>query len=324
LSTPGVIAGLHALVELDLLAAVEHDLLVARPAGVGLTANAVLVSGAISVLGQPLGIGQGDNPSCQAARCISLWAAHAPGHLLTTLADAARDGAVSAVFEGVTVRSNEVCESLLGAADPKLDPVQTVLVPHLNRIYDWMIARTGLRAVDSHKWINPAMYGRFVPAGFAACVDPRTQVVSRYEDFLRMFFATHHPDFNGCAELRYPNPVGLLVTDARGRYLGPHAVAIERVARDPLGEVRVYFFNPNTEGRQRWAPAIAPTVRGFGELPGESSLPFVQFASRIYAFHFDAYQQGDAYAISRELLDAVSQLARESWAPAFHWSEAPL
>jgi hypothetical protein len=242
--------------------------------------------------------------------------------LLTMLADAARDGAVKAQFEGVSFVSSEVSESPLDGPDPQLDPVQIVLVPHLNRIYDSMMARAGLRAVDSHKWVNPEMYGRWVPRGFAACVDPRTQKVMRYEDFLRTFFATHHPDFNDGASWPYPNPVGLLITDARGRYLGPHAVAIQRVARDERGDVRVYFFNPNSEGRQRWAPTITPTVRGFGELPGESSLPFVQFASRIYAFHFDPYQQGDAFAVSSALLESVRALTRESWGSAFTWSEA--
>jgi hypothetical protein len=51
-----------------------------------------MVAGVISVLGQPLGIGQGMNPTCQTARGISLWSLHAPGYLLELIPRAARDG----------------------------------------------------------------------------------------------------------------------------------------------------------------------------------------------------------------------------------------
>ena len=33
-----------------------------------------LLSGTLSMLGQPLGVGQGDNPTCQSARALSMWA----------------------------------------------------------------------------------------------------------------------------------------------------------------------------------------------------------------------------------------------------------
>jgi hypothetical protein len=285
------------------------------------TPNAVLTAGAISVLGQPLGIGQGNNPTCQAARCISLWAAHAPAHLLRTLTQAARDGTIEATFEGQTFSTRDASAAPLGAPDLELDPVQVVLVPHLNRVYDTMLARAGLRNVDSHKWINPAMYGQWVSLGFACCVDPRTQSVTRYDEFLASFFASHHPDFNDDIALPYPNPAGLLITDARGRYMGPHAVAIQRVAPDATGALRVYFFNPNNDGRQRWAADIGPTVRGFGELAGESSLPFAQFASRLYAFHFDPYRQGDVFAVPQALITHVRALARQSWGRTLNWPD---
>jgi len=280
-----------------------------------------VTSGAIGVLGQPLGIGQGENPTCQAARCISLWAAHAPDLLLGTLLSAARDGRVEASFEGTRFDTHDVLDTPLDPPDLALDPVQIVLVPHLNRIYDVMIARAGLRAVDSHKWVNPAMYGHWVPKGFACCIDPRTKEVQRYADFLATFFATHHPDFCEDAAVPYPNPVGLLITDATGRYLGPHAVSVQRVALDPTGALRVYFFNPNNDGRQRWAAEVEPSVRGRGEWPGESSLPFAQFASRLYAFHFDPYQQGDAFAVPAELIAEARASARHSWGRAFQWSD---
>ncbi len=58
------------------------------------------------------------------------------------------------------------------------------------------------------------------------------------------------PDYNGGQRLMYPNPVGLVITNQYGRYLGPHAVSIQRVDEDPDGIMRADFFNPNNEGRQ--------------------------------------------------------------------------
>ncbi|HET7658506.1 MAG TPA: hypothetical protein VFK37_09455, partial [Bacillales bacterium] len=68
LSFPPVAPGLRRLMELDLDPKVRVSL-----EGDNISANCRLVAGTISVLGQPLGIGQGMNPTCQSARGISLW-----------------------------------------------------------------------------------------------------------------------------------------------------------------------------------------------------------------------------------------------------------
>ncbi|HBP21339.1 MAG TPA: hypothetical protein DEA08_26565, partial [Planctomycetes bacterium] len=73
LSRPAVAAGLRRLVDLDLSVTARKALLSQRAPHEGVTANQILVAGALSVLGQPLGVGQGRNPTCQAARGISLW-----------------------------------------------------------------------------------------------------------------------------------------------------------------------------------------------------------------------------------------------------------
>ena len=200
-------------------------------AGVG--ASSILMAGAVSVLGLPLGVGQGSNPTCQAARGLSLWSQHAPGLLLGMIATAVRDGFVRMDFENQVLRSDQLLDTDPSRPfDADLDPVSAVLVPHLDRIYARMI---------------------------------------------------------------------------------------QRIVADPDGKPRVYFFNPNNEGRQRWGHGVAPTVWGHGEFPGESSLPFAQFTSRLYAFHFDPYEEGEAYAVPEEVVEQVSTMARESWGRAVTW-----
>jgi hypothetical protein len=319
LSRSEVAGGLRKLIDLDILPSVRERLLSTIPKDSGLTVNAVLLAGSLSILGQALGIGQGNNSTCQAARAISLWSLHAPGQLLGMIANAARDGFVEAKFEGTDLKSDELLD-ITGTAniDLKVDPVSTVLVPHLDRIYNKMMIMVALRGEDGHKWVNPAMYGRWVPSGFDSAIDPFCNV-KRHEDFLRRFYATHHPTFNEGHELIYPNPVGIIVTDVHGNTLGPHAVSIQRIAESPKGDLRIYFFNPNNEGRQDWGQGVAPTVCGHGEKHGESSLPFEHFLSRMYAFHYDPYEEGDGYAVPKELIDKVSGMAKDSWGRTYTW-----
>ncbi|MEZ4272007.1 MAG: hypothetical protein R3C68_11435 [Myxococcota bacterium] len=168
LSRQEVKAGLTRIVELDLQSEVRGNLLARRQTCDGITANALLLAGVIAVFGQPLGVGQGRNPTCQAARAISLWGQHAQGYLLGLLISAARDGFVALPFEGEMIRSDELTGGLATQPDLKLDPVSIVLVPHLDRIYDAMMKRVALRQEDGHKWVNPALYGSWVPKGFAS------------------------------------------------------------------------------------------------------------------------------------------------------------
>lgn len=321
LSRQEVATGLAKLAEIDLRSEVRAALLNPLPSGSGLTPNGALIAGVLAVLGQPLGVGQGPNPTCVAARAISMWGLQAPGYLLEHLVAAARDGTLEIPFEGMPIRSDQIEGGVAeGVFDTDgLDPVSRILVPHLDRIYDEMMRRASLRGEDPHKWVNPALYGRWVPNGFASTFEPHSSAVVGYAEFVRLFFATHHPGYADHADLVYPNPVGIFVTDVHGRLLGYHAISIQRVTHDGGGDLRVYFFNPNNEGRQRWGREVEPTVRGNGELPGESSLPFEHFAAHLYAFHYNPYEVGDGYAVLEDTIAEIEVHARETWGRDFEW-----
>lgn len=316
---PGVAEHVRHLASLDLHADVAKTLRASRDTPRGASPNALLISGAIRILGQPLGVGQGRNPTCQAARGISLWAQHRPDYLLELLMSAATDNDVHMYFGDQVLHSKDLPPGLAWSIDPGLDPVSLVLVPHLDRLYDEMMRRVAPVGGDGHRWVNPGLYGRTVPNGFATCFDAATWSVTDHADFIRRFFATHHPDYR-IRPLVYPNPVGILVTTSRADLLGLHAVTIQRVEPDPLGETRVYFYNPNDEGRQDWGQGIKPSVHGFAEEEGESSLPFDQFASRLYAFHYNPFEEGEAYAVPETRLKAIGELAKSSWGRQYLWA----
>ena len=111
----------------------------------------------------------------------------------------------------------------------------------------------------------------------------------------------------------HPSPAGIAVTDSAARFVGWHAIAIIRVARDPSGVVRVYFFNPNNDSGQDWGNGILVSTAGNGEFYGESSVPIGDFASRLYIFHTDADQQLEKAPVSRDEIEAVRQKIVESW-----------
>ncbi|GJL60206.1 MAG: hypothetical protein NPIRA03_30630 [Nitrospirales bacterium] len=319
LARPEVSDGLTKLINLDLCATAQQVTKKHLPRGTGITSNAAIAGGAISILGQPLGVGQGNNPTCQGARALSLWSLHDPGYLLQLLTSAARDDTVEFMFEGSPIFSKDIGGGVAeGKFDLKLDPVSRILVPHLDRIYDEMMRRAALRGEDPHKWVNPALYGRWVPNSLTS-INLVNQTVSGYENFLRLFYATHHPLYDGGHDLVYPNPVGLLITNVHGVFLGYHAVSIQRVAKDEEGKIRVYFFNPNNEGRQNWGKGVEPSVVGHLEIPGESSLPFEHFAAHIYAFHYNQMEVGDLQAVPTEIIHAGITHAKESWGQAFTW-----
>ena len=320
LARPEVADGLTKLTNLDLSSSAQQVIKKPLPRGSGISANAVIVGGAIAMLGQPLGVGQGNNPTCQGARALSLWSLHDPGYLLQLLTSASRDDTVEFLFEGTPIFSGEIGGGVAeGKFDLRLDPVSRILVPHLDRIYDEMMRRAALRGEDPHKWVNPALYGRWVPNSLASPFNLINQTVVGYEDFLRLFYATHHPSYDGGHDLVYPNPVGLLITNVHGRFLGYHAVSIQRVAEDDEGRNRVYFFNPNNEGRQNWGKGVEPSVVGHGEVPGESSLSFDHFAAHLYAFHYNQMEVGDPDAVPKEIVTEVTIHAKEGWGEAFTW-----
>lgn len=319
LSQRAVKVGIEKLVELDINPKVTALLLKRKKAHDSVTANAILVSGLISVLGLPLGVGQGNNPTCQSARGISLWAQHDPAYLIDILISASRNDTIELNFEGQLLSSQTLPRELEKNFDSDLDPVSLVLAPHLDALYNEIMRRVALRGEDGHKWANPALYGRLINFGFESALDPFHTYVKDYENFIRRFYATHHPDYNESDHTLYVNPVGIFVTNSHGQLIGLHAVSIQRVALCPQGHIRVYFYNPNNEGRQNWGQGIKPKVSDFGEKYGESSLPFHEFASRLYAFHFNPYEEGDGFAVPLKEVDSVIKLARESWGKQYTW-----
>lgn len=314
-------AGLRRLVGLEILPEVEEVLRSRLPPDAAETvrAGSVLVAGALQVLGQPLGVGQGDNPTCQSARAISLWSQSDVGYLLDMIARAVCDGEVVMHFEGLRLASSELGPGLAVELHTELDPVSLVLVPHLDRIYAEMSRLVDDRLEDGHKWINPEFHGWWVHRGFAAAVGETTGVVTDFDGFVRGFYAFYHPAYNGGHEVVYPQPAGLAITDLWGQFVGWHAVSIQRVEPDPEGELRVYFYNPNNEGRQKWGQGIVTSTGGYGEEPGESSLPFHLYAARTYVFHFNPREQGDLDAVPAEEVARVAELASTSWAAHLPW-----
>ncbi len=322
LSRHEVAGGMRRLLDLEIHPEVRE--LLESTAPVGIDAKTRLVGGAIRVLGQPLGIGQGRNPTCQSARGISLWSLNRPGYLLELIATAARDGHVSMWFFGDMLDSRNLIGGLMDDMHPELDPVSLVLVPHLDRIYNEMMRRVAGRGEDGHRWVNPAMYGRLVPGALASVFDPLSGTPLNVRAFVAKFYRSHHPDHASEHGMVYPNPVGLIITSAHGTFIGFHAVTIQRIERDAEGGLRVYFFNPNNESRQDWGQDIVPTVVGHGEQPGESSLPFHQFAARLYAFHYDPYWVGEGDELKEEEVEKVMGLIEESWLKTGPWAAAPL
>jgi hypothetical protein len=253
---------------------------------------------------------------------MSLWSRHAPGKLLSMIHTAATTNDLEMRFEGQLLTSSRLAAGLTKEFDYKLDAVSIVLVPHLDRIYFEMMRLATGRGEDPHKWVNPAMYGQWIPTGFSTPYNYLTNTITGYGDFLRLFYTTHHPDYNGGHDLAYPNPVGIFLTAANGKLLGFHAVSILRVARYKE-DFRVYFLNPNNEGRQKWQSDIQPTVAGYGEVPGESSLPFHQFASRLYAFHFKPSDSDGRDLVPDREIDRVTEIAKGSWGTSYIWQDIP-
>ncbi|WP_371018127.1 hypothetical protein [Pseudalkalibacillus sp. JSM 102089] len=321
LSSPPVIPGLERIIEIDMLAEVEKDLMASRNHPDDVTPVGILLSGLLSVLGQPLGIGQGMNPTCQSARGISLWSQHDPGFLLELVARACRDGEVDISFEGAEINSSLILGGLAPDLHKELDAVSLILVPHLDRVYDEMMKRSAFRGEDGHKFVNPEFYGQWISKEFSSVINPVTGAVSDYEQFARLFYATHHPDYNAGHQLIYPNPVGIFVTTANADLLGLHAISIQRIAADSSGEMRVYFYNPNNDSGQDWGQGIKSTVRNHGEEEGEASLPFDQFLSRVYAYHYNPNEMGDLAVVPDELIDRVTTLAKESWGQKYQWAD---
>ncbi len=127
------------------------------------------------------------------------------------------------------------------------------------------------------------------------------------------FYASYHSDFNGGQPLIHPQPAGVAVTDSAARYIGWHAITVLRVHLDPDDVMRVYFYNPNNDSGQDWGDGVVVSTAGRGERFGEGSLPFEQFASRLYIYHFDPFERGDPERVPADDLDRVIGYIRRSW-----------
>ncbi|MCB0642132.1 MAG: hypothetical protein KDC44_10850, partial [Phaeodactylibacter sp.] len=300
---------------------VRHRLLKGHPRPDKVTAQQLIVGGMICLLGQPLGVGQGMNPTCQSARGLSMWSGHSPGKLLNMVVTAVAANELNFRFQGELITSSGIVNEQ--TFDFNLDPVSIVLVPHLDNIYQQMMQKAQLKfpTQDPHITVNPSFYGLWIPTGFISCYNQVFNVIQDYNQFVRLFYANFHPDYNGGFNLTYPLPLGIFITASNAQLLGFHAISLLRVNTAPDGILRAYFFNPNNDGRQNWGQGILPTVAGNGERFGESSLPFHQFVSRVYAFHYNTFEA--EANLENEIPDTemerVRLLAQESWGKKYFW-----
>jgi hypothetical protein len=286
------------------------------------SARQYLIGALFRILGQPLGVGQGNNPTCQSARGISMWSQHAPAKLINMVQTAAVTDDITFRFEGQEIKASTIGQGLVQNLDYNLDAVSVTLVPMLDRIYNEMMIRGSGRAEDPHKWVNPALYGQWIQIGFASAYDYFSNAIVDFDGFVRVFYAMCHPLYNGGHKLIYPNPVGIFITSSKGDMLGFHAVSLLRVDKDPKGNYRAYFLNPNNEGRQDWGQKIKPSVFGNGEYHGESSLPLHEFAARTYAFHFNDLEAAQMIDnVPLEEVEKVKKLAKDSWGKSYTWLE---
>ncbi|QQA41780.1 hypothetical protein [Pelagovum pacificum] len=282
--------------------------------GPTVTPETHLVAGVLQVLGQPLGVGQGANPTCQSARAIAMWALNDPDYLLHLITQVAEFDTLQMQFEGTPINSADLPVGLAGAGPIDADTVSVLLVSHLDRIYAEMGRLCAGRTGDPHTWINPQFHGWWVSRDCAVAVDVETGKLASYEQFLRRFFAAYHPRYNGGRPLGHPQPAGIAVTDAQQRFVGWHAIAILRVAEDQSGRMRVYFYNPNNDSGQDWGNDVVVSTSGYGERYGEGSLEFEAFLSRVYLFHDEPLRSEFGQGIPDELIAAAYEQAIASWA----------
>lgn len=284
------------------------------------SARQYLIGALFRILGQPLGVGQGNNPTCQSARGISMWSQHAPAKLINMVQTAAVTNDLTFRFEGQEIKASETGKGLVQNLDHNLDAVSVTLVPMLDQIYNDMMIKGAGRMEDPHKWVNPALYGQWIQIGFASAYDYLSNAIVDFDGFVKVFYSMCHPDYNGGHHLIYPNPVGIFITSSKGDMLGFHAISLLRVDKDPTGKYRAYFLNPNNEGRQDWGQNIKPSVFGKGEKHGESSLPIHEFAARTYAFHFNHLEsEARVDNVPAEEVAKVRKLATESWGKSYVW-----
>ncbi|WP_136247536.1 hypothetical protein [Halomonas borealis] len=281
--------------------------------GEAVSPRARLLEGVLCMLGLPLGVGQGNNPTCQSARALSMWAYNDPDYLLQMVAWAARDDEIIMHFEGMPLSSMASIGGVATELPIDLDPVSLIVVPHLDRIYAEMGRRCIGREGDPHRWVNPEFHGWWSGRGFRINVDVASGRLDEPNVFLRHFYASYHPYYNGNQPLIHPQPAGIAVTDSAARFIGWHAITLLRVSLDPAEQMRAYFYNPNNDSGQDWGDGVQVSTAGHGERFGEASLPFEQFASRLYIFHHDPLERGDPSRVDQAELDQALGYLERSW-----------
>jgi hypothetical protein len=283
--------------------------------GEAVSAETHLLAGLLEVIGQPFGVGQGANPTCQSARAIAMWALNDPDYLLHLVRQASEMDAVTMHFEGQPIASSELPPGLSAGAPIDADPVSVLLVPHLDRIYAEMGRLCAPRGGDPHRWINPEFHGWWVARDCIVAVDVATGLLADYEAFVARFCRGYHPAYNDARPVIHPQPAGIAVTDASARFVGWHAISILRVDTDQHGVVRVYFYNPNNDSGQDWGAGVVVSTSGCGERYGEASLPFEEFVSRLYLFHDDPLTAARVpRVVPEEFIASIRDRATQSWA----------
>ena len=310
--SPPIAPSLWRLLESPLTPACEAAIVASR--GPDLPAKTHLVAGVLMLLGQPLGIGQGNNPTCQSARALSMWALNDPDYLLWNIAQVTRSDSLRLHFEGRPIDTGTLPAGLAMHTPLDADPVSVLLVPHLDRAYAEMGRLCADRGGDPHRWINPELHGWWVGHDFYIAVDVTTGKLHRYADFLRAFYGAYHPLYNGNQPVIHPQPAGIAVTDPSGAFIGWHAISIIRVALDQAGTMRVYFFNPNNDSGQDWGQGVVVSTHGNAERFGEGSLPFDQFASRLYLFHDDELSPIASTPLAQADIADVMHMGQNTWA----------
>ncbi|HWL12956.1 MAG TPA: hypothetical protein VNQ57_08175 [Ureibacillus sp.] len=275
--TPELIKELEELMKAPILEEIESSLSAVHQLASKEALHALLIAEMVNILGTPLGIGQGFNPTCQSTRAISYLAQKEPVLLLQMFNQFLRTGKLHFTFEGSDISTNTLSPVPLEDTI-NIDAISLLLVPHLDAIYFEMLKRADLRGQDPHKWINPTFHQTGIWSGFS---DIYTDL-----EFQTNFRRYYHPIYNPNVNEGLPQPAGITIYNRSGQVLGAHAILIQRVAADPSGTIRVYFYNPNNDSLQIWGKAIQTSVTGNGELEGESSLPFEEFITFLYAFHF--------------------------------------
>jgi hypothetical protein len=273
-----------------------------------------LLAGVISLLGQPLGIAQGNNPTCQSARALSLWSYNSPDYLLFLIHQMTKYDSILMHFEGLPVISSDLPAGLVQSSPLDADPVSALLVPHLDRIYNEMSRLCAGRGEDPHCWINPEFHGWWTGRDFVIVVDIKTGNLKNIDTFITRFYNSYHPFYNNNQPVIHPQPVGIAVTDSNANFVGWHAITLIRVALDQKNVMRVYFYNPNNDSGQNWGNGTVVSTHGQGERFGEASLPFPEFASRLYIFHDDPLDNSDPEQIPEAEMLNVREMMQQSWA----------